>query len=143
MQVTYRIPSRKVQYGYLEFTVDEGQALPDPVELAEQYVQYIKDYQAAEVQAFENPAARQIKKADATEDINEVAAAEIKSQLGATIVSEANSLASASSAKTNVATDVTNGAPPWAKAATESKEWEEPQTAAPKAAPTDSSDWDF
>lgn len=122
MQVTYRIPSRKVQYGYLEFTVDEGQALPDPVELAEQYVQYIKDYQAAEIQAFENPAVRQIKKADTTEDINEVAANEIKSQLGAT--------------------DVTNGAPPWAKAATESKEWEEPQTAAPKAVASDS-DWDF
>lgn len=120
MQVTYRIPSRKVQYGYLEFTVDEGQALPNPVELAEQYVQYIKDYQAAEVQAFENPAIRQIKKADATEDINEVAANEIKSQLGAT--------------------DVTSA--PWANAPSESKDWEEPKDAAP-AAPVDESKWTF
>lgn len=65
MQVTYRIPSKKVPYGYLEFTVSEGDSLPDPVTLAEDYAQYIKDYQTAEVQAFENPSAGQIQRADA------------------------------------------------------------------------------
>lgn len=65
MEITYRIPSKKVPYGYLEFTVSEGESLPDPVTLAEDYAQYIKDYQAAEVQAFENPSAGQIQRANA------------------------------------------------------------------------------
>ncbi|UJQ86900.1 hypothetical protein SEA_TREAT_65 [Streptomyces phage Treat] len=64
MQVTYRIPSKKVPYGYLEFTTSEGESLPDPVTLAEDYAQYVKDYQSAEVQAFENPTAGQLKRAD-------------------------------------------------------------------------------
>lgn len=51
MQVTVRIPSKKVPYGFLEFQ----QEVPslDPKGLAEMYVQLIKDYQAAEVAAFE------------------------------------------------------------------------------------------
>lgn len=67
MQVTYRIPSRKVPYGFIEFQWERasGTGMPDPNEMAEEYAQYIKDYQAAEVQAFENPTARQIQKADA------------------------------------------------------------------------------
>lgn len=65
MEITYRIPSKKVPYGYLEFTVKAGESLPDPVTLAEDYAQYIKDYQTAEVQAFENPSAGQIQRANA------------------------------------------------------------------------------
>lgn len=68
MQVTYRIPSKKVPYGYIEFTwerTDGDASLPNPDELAEEYAQYIKDYQSAEVQAFENPTADQLKRADA------------------------------------------------------------------------------
>ncbi len=66
MKITYRIPSKKVPYGYIEIDWErtDGGGIPDPAELAEEYAQYILDYQAAEVQAFENPAARQIKKAD-------------------------------------------------------------------------------
>lgn len=64
MDITYRIPSKKVPYGYLEFSVSEGESLPDPVRLAEDYAQYIKDYQTAEVQAFENPSAGQIQRAN-------------------------------------------------------------------------------
>jgi hypothetical protein len=49
--ITVRIPSKKVPYGFLEFQ----QEVPslDPQGLAEMYVQLIKDYQAAEVAAFE------------------------------------------------------------------------------------------
>lgn len=65
MQVTYRIPSKKVPYGFLEFTTSEGEDLPDPATLAEDYAQYVRDYQSAEVQAFENPTADQLKRADA------------------------------------------------------------------------------
>lgn len=65
MKVTYRIPSKKVPYGYIEVEWDkDDNVMPGPLDLAEDYAQYILDYQAAEVQAFENPAARQIKKAD-------------------------------------------------------------------------------
>lgn len=56
MQVTYRIPSKKVPYGYIEFTwerTDGDASLPNPDELAQEYSQYIKEYQAAEVAAFE------------------------------------------------------------------------------------------
>lgn len=53
MELTYRIPSKKVPYGYLEFTCKEGEALPDPVEMANQYADYISRYQKAEVEAFE------------------------------------------------------------------------------------------
>lgn len=51
MLVTVRIPSKKVPYGFLEFQ----QEVPslDPLGLAEMYAQLIKDYQAAEVAAFE------------------------------------------------------------------------------------------
>lgn len=69
--ITYRIPSKKVPYGYLEFAVSEGESLPDPVILAEDYAQYIKDYQTAEVQAFENPSLGQIQRADARSKVQD------------------------------------------------------------------------
>jgi hypothetical protein len=56
MQVTYRIPSKKVPYGYIELTGDHTEFPVDPTspdELAEAYAWYIKTYQAAEVAAFE------------------------------------------------------------------------------------------
>lgn len=66
MELVYRIPSKKVPYGFIEVRWEKADAvIPDPLALAEDYAQFIKDYQAAEVQAFENPTARQIKKADA------------------------------------------------------------------------------
>ncbi len=54
MQITYRIPSKKVPYGYLEFTAEADEQLPDPEVLANGYAQYILAYQKAEVQAFES-----------------------------------------------------------------------------------------
>ena len=54
VEITYRIPSKKVPYGYLEFTAEPGN-LPDPEVLANEYAAYIKRYQAAEVAAFEAP----------------------------------------------------------------------------------------
>lgn len=61
MEITYRIPSKKVPYGYLEFTMKEGDTLPDPVELADSYASYILSYQTAEVVAFENPGHLKVK----------------------------------------------------------------------------------
>lgn len=51
MQVTIRIPSKKVPYGFLEYQEDVPYA--DPEGLANMYVELIKRYQAAEVAAFE------------------------------------------------------------------------------------------
>lgn len=119
METTYRIPSKKVPYGYLEFTVSEGDGLPDPVKLAEEYAEYIKAYQAAEVQAFEKPATKA--KPKQTEDINDEvmksAVDEIKSQLGATEV------------------DGDDPDAPWNQNGDKSNE-------SPKPEPDDS-DWDF
>lgn len=55
MDITYRIPSKKVPYGYIEFTWkrEAGTGMPDPAEMAAEYAEYIKAYQAAEVAAFE------------------------------------------------------------------------------------------
>lgn len=53
MDITYRIPSKKVPYGYLEFTCKDGEPLPNPEDLALGYVDYIRRYQAQEVAAFE------------------------------------------------------------------------------------------
>lgn len=54
MQVTYRIPSKKVPYGYVEIVDDAPiNGMPDPTDLAQWYAQYIREYQAAEVAAFE------------------------------------------------------------------------------------------
>ncbi|AWN05142.1 hypothetical protein SEA_VORVOLAKOS_62 [Streptomyces phage Vorvolakos] len=55
MEITYRIPSKKVPYGYLEFTCGPDDQLPDPQVLANGYAEYIRAYQAAEVAAFERP----------------------------------------------------------------------------------------
>lgn len=57
MDITYRIPSKKVPYGYIEFTWkrEAGTGMPDPSEMAEEYAAYIRAYQAAEVAAFERP----------------------------------------------------------------------------------------
>ncbi len=74
MDITYRIPSKKVPYGYIEFTWkrESGTGMPDPLEMAEEYAQYIKDYQSAEVQAFENPRVQQIKKADDVDEARKI-----------------------------------------------------------------------
>lgn len=55
MDITYRIPSKKVPYGYIEFTWerDGSYGLPSPDELASEYADYIREYQSAEVAAFE------------------------------------------------------------------------------------------
>lgn len=60
MEITYRIPSKKVPYGYLEFTAEPGN-LPDPEVLANEYAAYIKRYQAAEVAAFEAAPTKPVK----------------------------------------------------------------------------------
>lgn len=73
MQVTYRIPSKKVPYGFVEIVgepVDfgltgDGYGHADPVELAQSYANFIKAYQAAEVAAFEAaPSKSKVKQED-------------------------------------------------------------------------------
>ena len=49
--ITVRIPSKKVPYGFLEFQQEVESV--EPQALADMYVQLIKEYQAAEVAAFE------------------------------------------------------------------------------------------
>ena len=53
MKITVRIPSKKVPYGYLEYETEVDSV--EPQALAEMYANLIRDYQAAEVKAFENP----------------------------------------------------------------------------------------
>lgn len=59
MQVTIRIPSKKVPYGYLEFQQDVESV--EPQALADMYVKLIKEYQAAEVAAFEAAPTKPVK----------------------------------------------------------------------------------
>lgn len=64
MEITYRIPSKKVPYGYLEFKAEVDvpvNGLPDAVALADSYAEFILSYQAAEVVAFENPGHLKVK----------------------------------------------------------------------------------
>lgn len=115
MEITYRIPSKKVPYGYIEFTWkrESGTGMPDPVEMAAEYAQYIKDYQAAEVAAFEQPPKAAPK---AKPDPVDAAADLMKEALGATEV------------------DGNDPAAPW-------NEDETPTTSKP--ADSNESDWDF
>ena len=115
MQVTVRIPSKKVPYGFLEFQ----QEVPslDPLGLAEMYAQLIKDYQMAEVAAFEAaPTKPKVKVEDTSV---EEAAKMLSDGLGGAEEIEENAPAK-----------------PWDKSAdestTESKPWE-----------ADEADWDF
>lgn len=125
MKITYRIPSKKVPCGYLELQADVDvpvNGLPDAVALANDYAQFIKDYQAAEVAAFESSPKAATPKVKPEDDINDVASDMIKDGLGATDVTDA----------------------PWGKTdtPTESKEWTPPET---EAVANDSDDvvWDF
>lgn len=120
MDITYRIPSKKVPYGYIEFRwerTDSDASLPNPVELAEEYADYIRKYQSAEVAAFEGAPKSAPKQVDKSVD---EAAKMLSDGLGATEIDESEPVK------------------PWDKSSdetestTESKPWD-----------TVSSDWDF
>lgn len=119
MELTYRIPSKKVPYGYLEFTCKEGESLPDPEVLANQYADYISRYQKAEVQAFEQGPKPVV--ASVTSITTEDEAAElIKRELGGVELSPEEA------------------AKPWNQEAVEDeKAWESDEVTA------SGSDWDF
>jgi len=93
MQVTYRIPSKKVQYGYLEFTREVEDETPEGLALA--YADFILRYNVAERNAFETWTPG--KKPEPEEDINDVAldaaADTIKDSLGATEINESDPVA--------------------------------------------------
>lgn len=62
MELIYRIPSKKVPYGYIEIRDPAPiNGMPDPTDLAEWYAQFIKEYQAAEVAAFEAAPSKPVK----------------------------------------------------------------------------------
>ena len=84
MKVTYRIPSKKVPYGYIEIEDDQSYAvMPDAEVLAQDYAAYILKYQGAEVAAFEQPPKAAPK---AKPDPVDAAADLMKEALGATEV---------------------------------------------------------
>jgi len=124
MQITYRIPSKKVPYGFVEM-VDENATMPQPDELARWYANFISEYQAAEVAAFEQSTkvAKPKAKPAPEDDINDVASDLIKDGLGATELSPEEAAA------------------PWTKTGqpTTSKAWEDPTSAPAEDGP----DWDF
>lgn len=71
MELIYRIPSKKVPYGYIEIRDPAPiNGMPDPKDLAEWYAQYIKEYQAAEVAAFEAPP-KEVIRAEAVDRIRD------------------------------------------------------------------------
>lgn len=117
MQVTVRIPSKKVPYGFLEFQ----QEVPslDPKGLAEMYTQLIKEYQAAEVAAFEAAPSKPVKLGPVDDSSVDEAVKMLNDGLGGVEEIEENAPAK-----------------PWDKSAdestTESKPWE-----------ADEADWDF
>ena len=116
MKVTYRIPSKKVPYGYIEIDwerTDGDASLPSPEELAQEYAAYILAYQKAEVAAFEQPPKAAPK---AKPDPVDAAADLMREALGATEV------------------DGDDPAAPW-------NEDETPTTSKP--ADSNESDWDF
>ena len=116
MQVTYRVPSKKVQYGYLEFTKEDAGDSPEV--LAEAYADFILRYQKAEKEAFETwtPATNSAPEADINDEVLNTAADTIKDSLGAT--------------------EITEDAP-WDKPTTETTNEK------PWAASTSDDDWDF
>jgi hypothetical protein len=121
MEITYRIPSKKVPYGYVEIKAPTSLAgFPDPTELAEWYANYIREYQAAEVKAFEAPPT-QAKSPQAAKDTSVEDAIKILDE-GLDGVEE-----------------IDENAPvkPWDKAS------DEIETEEKKPWQTDESDWDF
>lgn len=121
MEITYRIPSKKVPYGYVEIKAPTTLAgFPDPTELAEWYANYIREYQAAEVKAFEAPPT-QAKSPQAAKDTSVEDAIKILDE-GLDGVEE-----------------IDENAPvkPWDKAS------DETETEEKKPWQTDESDWDF
>lgn len=117
MQVTVRIPSKKVPYGFLEFQHEVSSV--EPQALAEMYAQLIKDYQAAEVAAFEAaPSKPKVKVEDSSV---EEAAKMLSDGLGGASEIDEN-----------------EPAKPWDKSSDETE-----STTDSKPWNTDASDWDF
>ena len=115
--ITVRIPSKKVPYGFLEFQ----QEVPslDPQGLAEMYVQLIKEYQAAEVAAFEAAPTKPVKLGPVDDTSVEEATKTLNDGLGGVEEIEENAPVK-----------------PWDKASDTATEEKKPWV-------TDDSDWDF
>jgi hypothetical protein len=128
MQVTYRIPSKKVPYGFVEVVWEKADnIMPDPAAMAGDYAQYIKDYQGAEVAAFE-AAPVKAKPAKPVVDEVEEAVKMLDEGLGVTEINESDPVSEA----------------PWDKASdTEATSTEEKKPWTMSDSSGDASDWDF
>jgi hypothetical protein len=110
MQVTIRIPSKKVPYGYLEYQQDVVSV--EPQALAEMYAELIKRYQQAEVAAFERPLTKPVQLGPVDDTSVEEATKMLNDGLGGVEEVEENAPAKPWPAKTE------------ATATTEKKVWE-------------------
>lgn len=114
--ITYRIPSAKVKFGYIEVTVNDLSELPEPEALAQHYADYMVRYAQAET----GEVAAQQKVLD-----DKAALELLNSELGVTKLSEEEA------------------AKPWnQETETEKKPWESGEKQ-PEAAASNDSDWDF
>lgn len=79
MKVTFRLPSKKIGYGYaeIEFELDEATTLEAPANLGAMYAKYTLDFQTGEIDAVVKYQ-EDMKKGEAL----------LKSELGAKVVSE-------------------------------------------------------
>jgi len=82
-KVTFRYPSKKIQYGYAEVEFDVPSTMSNE-ELGREYTQAVLAFQAAEIDAFE----AERKQAEAPKPVNADVVRLIGNELGATVISE-------------------------------------------------------
>lgn len=139
-EVTFRIPSKAVTYGYIEFplTVEDGAS---PEALASVYVNFVYAFQKEEQAALKriaegpSPAPKQAAPTPSAPDVHEAATEAIKDGLGATEVDEVIGETIKNAAKIE-------SEKPWDKAVdAKPKPWETGETQAPKPAAVVTEGW--
>lgn len=80
-KVIFRYPSKKIQFGYVQVEVDGGADDLTPTKLGALYVQSVLDFQAAEIDAWDEAQRDFTKTQEAVTEL-------FKKELGATVVSE-------------------------------------------------------
>lgn len=115
-KVTFRLPSKKIQYGYAEVEMDSMGL--SATALGEMYAKYVLDFQAGEIDAVQSVKDNM----KAAEDL-------LKSELGATKISESvneNAAQDGADELTHSEKAAVSTTPPWSKSApaTAAKPWE-------------------
>ncbi len=162
MKVTYRLPSKAIQYGFMEVEADSLDELPDPETLGQVYVNQVYAFLEGEQKGLNNLLAPKVEAAISKDEMDESGAAveALVEGLGATVISEDEAVASyhgdgpgdvdashleAAEELTQMAQEdglLDEPAKPWDKKVdAKPKPWET-ESAAPKAAPKVASiDW--